>query len=293
LITTAPYASGNNAEIFYSIVPDPSATLSCMHSVSDVSQLVPVTFVHEFQHMISFNQHFLVRQGFPEDLWLNEGLSHYAEENGGRTFLPDTATFCHYVVGDVYDAGQYFGAPQKNALVDTAGIGGLANRGAYWLLVRYLVDQLGTALGSSDSVTRRLDRTVLTGAANVSNVAGGTPFETILEHWALANYVSDLSGFTAPPELQYTTWRFRTAFSKIKTACGSTKIPGSFPLDTVTHSFTGSALAASGMLHAGSGSYYLLQQAAGAPQFTLLFSNSAGAALRTTLVPRLNVIRLQ
>jgi hypothetical protein len=47
------------------------------------------------------------------------------------------------------------------------------------------------------------------------------------------------------------------------------------------------------MLRAGSGSYYRLQHAPGAPGFTLLFSNSAGAALRTTLVPRLNVIRLQ
>jgi len=38
------------------------------------------------------------------------------------------------------------------------------------------------------------------------------------------------------------------------------------------------------MLRAGSGSYYRLQQAASAPGFTLLFSNSAGGALRTTLV---------
>jgi hypothetical protein len=296
LITTAPFATGNNGEIFYSIVPDPSGTLSCPHAVSEVTQQVPVTFVHEFQHMISFNQHFLVRHSLPEDLWLNEGLSHYAEENGGRTYLtsvpPDTATFCNYVIEDIYRAGQYFGAPQKNALVDTAGIGGLANRGAYWLLVRYLVDQLGPTLGSSDSVTRRLDRTSITGAANVSNVAGGTPFETILERWALANYVSDLSSFTVPPELQYTTWRFRTDFSKMQSACRSST-PSVFPLDTVTHSFTGSALAASGVLHAGSGSYYLLQQAAGAPKFTLLFSDSAGAALRATLVPRLNVIRIQ
>ncbi len=295
LITTPPYATGNNAEIFYSIVPDELGTLSCMHSVAEVTTLVPVTFVHEFQHMISFNQHFLSRGGFPEDLWLNEGLSHYAEENGGRTFLPDTATFCTYVIGDVYDAGQYFAAPQKNFLVDTVGIGGLANRGAYWLLVRYLVDQLGPTLGSSDSVTRRLDRTGLTGAANVSQAAGGTAFETILERWALTNYVSDLtvSGFTVPPELQYTTWRFRSAFPTIRSHCGSSKIPNLFPLDTAAHGFTGSALAASGVLHAGSGSYYLLQQPSGAPQFGLLFANGAGAALPAALAPRLNVIRLQ
>src|ERR1041385_5197837 len=94
LITTAPFATGNNAEIFYSIVPDASGSVSCQHSVSQVTGLVPVTFVHEFQHMISFNQHFLVPAASPEDLWLNEGLSHNAEENGGRTYLPDSTTFC-------------------------------------------------------------------------------------------------------------------------------------------------------------------------------------------------------
>src|SRR5436190_1652864 len=87
LITTPPFATGNNREIFYSIVPDPGSTLSCAHTVSEVAQLVPVTFVHEFQHMISFNQHYLRHCTLsgcpdpPEDLWLNEGLSHYAEEN--------------------------------------------------------------------------------------------------------------------------------------------------------------------------------------------------------------------
>jgi hypothetical protein len=54
-----------------------------------------------------------------------------------------------------------------------------------------------------------------------------------------------------------------------------------------------SSAALAGMLRAGSGSYYRLQQAASASAFTLLFSNSAGGALRATLVPRLNVIRLQ
>src|SRR6267378_1888574 len=278
LITTPPFATGNAGEIFYSIVPDPNATLSCMHSVTGVTQLVPVTFVHEFQHMISFNQHFLVRSNFPEDLWLNEGLSHYAEENGGRTFLPDTATFCRYAFGDLYNASQYFTAPQIYVLVDTAGIGGLANRGAYWLFVRYLVDQIGATLGSKDSVTRRLDRTALIGPANVSNAAGGTAFPTILARWALANYVSDLPGFAAPPELQYTTWKFRTDYQTMRTACGTTNLPSQFPLAPAV--VDASTVQVSGMLHAGSASYYPMQHAAGASKFTLLFSNSAGGALR-------------
>ena len=87
----------NKAEIFYSIVADPAGTLSCPHPASDVEKFVPVTFIHEFQHMINFNQHVLLRGGGGELLWLNEGLSHYAEELGGRSYVltPDaTVTDC-------------------------------------------------------------------------------------------------------------------------------------------------------------------------------------------------------
>jgi hypothetical protein len=140
-------------------------------------------------------------------------------------------------------------------------------------------------------VTRRLDRTSLIGPANVSNAAGGTAFPTILARWALANYVSDLPGFAAPPELQYTTWKFRTDYQTMRTACGTTNLPSQFPLAPAV--VDASTAQISGMLHAGSASYYRMQHAAGASKFTLLFSNSAGGALRTTLAPRLNVIRLQ
>src|SRR2546428_935045 len=122
------FGQGNNGEIFYSIVADPFGTLSCAHQASEVNSLVPVTFIHEFQHMISFGQHYLRRASAPEVLWLNEGLSHYAEEMGGRAYLlvPDTATFCDYVGGDLHDAGQYFSAPQDHFLLATEGIGTLA-----------------------------------------------------------------------------------------------------------------------------------------------------------------------
>jgi hypothetical protein len=293
LITT--FSTSNKSEVFYSIVADPAGTLSCAHSVSQVKQLVPVTFVHEFQHMISFNQHFILRGGLPEDLWLNEGLSHYAEEHGGRTFLPsDSGSFCRYVVGDVYNSGQYFTAPQTFFVVDTAGIGGLANRGAYWLFVRYLVDQVGATLGSPDSVTRRLDQTALTGAANVSNVAGGTAFATIVERWGLANYVSDLPG--TPLNLQYTTWRFRSDYQTIRTNCAqfgvnTSNLASQLPLAPPT--LAGSSVQVSGVLRAGSGNYYLMQQAPSAPSFALLFSTSTGTALRTTLNPQLAIFRMQ
>jgi hypothetical protein len=61
----------------------------------------------------------------------------------------------------------------------------------------------------------------------------------------------------------------------------------------VPDSGAGSAINLSGKLRGGSGTYYIAQQAAAAPAFTLLFTNGAGAALRTSLGPRLNVIRIQ
>src|SRR5437867_13281036 len=111
--------------------------------------------------MISYNQHVLVRRGQAEVLWLNEGLSHYAEERGGRSYLPLPAgdsTFRFFVRGVLYDAGQYLTNPENHFLVDTAGIGGLGERGAYWRVGRYFVDHFGgsSALAYADALTRTL-----------------------------------------------------------------------------------------------------------------------------------------
>ena len=289
----------NLAEVFYSIVPDPTGTLSCPHTATGVKNSVPGTFIHEFQHMISFNQHVLLRGSrLGEDLWLNEGLSHYAEELGARLFLPgDSTTFCYFIVGNLYNSAHFLAAPESHILVDSSGIGGLENRGAYWLFVRFLVDRFSsdTSRSAANLVTRALDRTTFTGAANVTN-ATGVPFATVVEQWALANYVSDLPAFTAPPELQYKRWRFRTDYGTIHNSCiprTSSNLPFPTAYTLSPGSGDASAVNLAGTLHSGSGSYYIAQQAAGAAGFTLLFSNSTGYALRASLAPRLNVLRLQ
>jgi len=284
----------NSAEIFYSIVPDPAATLSCAHSVSEIKNTLPVTFVHEFQHMISYNQHVLVRRGQAEVLWLNEGLSHYAEERGGRSYLPLPAgdsTFCFFVRGILYDAGQYLTNPEDHFLVDTSGIGGLAERGAYWLFVRYLVDHFGRtgALADADAFTRTLVQTGFTGAANVTRQTNAS-FTDLVSRWALANWVSDLPGFTAPSALQYRSWAFRTDFPQFNQTCSS-RIPSAFPL--VPAVSQASAVSLSGTLRAGSAWYYRAQQDAAAAGVVLRFTDPSGGALRSSLVGRLGVIRIQ
>jgi hypothetical protein len=292
-IDPASAAIFNNGEIFFTMIADPAGTLSCSHSVAQVNRVVPTTLVHEFQHMISYNQHVLVRHTKSEVLWLNEALSHYAEELGGRTYLPgDSATYCNYVSGDMQNAYQYLQAPGQYPLVDTAGIGGLENRGAGWLYVRYLVDRFAddTSQAAQNVVTRALDQTSLTGTANVS-LATNVAYATSASEWALALWASDLPGFTAPPALSYKKWAFRTAYPKLRTKCGST-IPPSFPL-TATAS-AGPMVAMSGTMTSGSpGAYQRALQAAGAISYTMLYSDGTGAQLKTTVFPRLDVLRIR
>jgi hypothetical protein len=283
----------NKGEVFYSLVADPQGTLSCAHSTTQVQRLVPVTFIHEFQHMISYNQHVLIRGGDGEVLWLNEGFSHYAEELGGRTYAPGTPEFSRFTIGNLFNAYQYLDSTGNHFLLPTAGIGSLAERGAAWLFVRYLVDRYAadTTVAAWNAFTRQLLATTDMGAQNVANRTGDS-FTTVVTRWALANWVSDLPGFTAPPELQYDSWAFRTTYASLHAdpQVGSS-FPKVFPL-TPTFS-AGRSVSLTGTLRAGSGAYHHALQAPSAPGFTLFFSTSGAGPLDPALVPRLNVIRIR
>ena len=68
----AATTSSNRGEIFYAVVPDPNGSVSCAHSVNALLNAVPATFLHEFQHLISFSQHVVVHGGQPEEGWLTK-----------------------------------------------------------------------------------------------------------------------------------------------------------------------------------------------------------------------------
>jgi hypothetical protein len=288
----------NKGEIFYSLVPDPAGTLSCPHSGADLQAILPVTFIHEFQHMISFGQHVIARGGSGEVLWLNEGFSHYAEELGGRSYeaTPDSRIAdcslgqapCQYYVGDLYNAYKYLDSTSQHFLLPTAGIGTLAERGAAWLFVRYVVDHYaaGSTRADWDALTRSLEQTSNTGAANIAAVTG-EPFATTVSRWVLAPWLTDISG--APSELRYNSWALHSVYASLHSQSGT--FSKAYPLvPTMT---AGRGLTLSGTLRAGSGVYALAEQSAGDPGFTLSFTAPSGDVINAVLVPRLNVIRLQ
>jgi hypothetical protein len=275
----------NRGEVFYAVAPDPAGTVTCTLSSDGVRRLVPVTFIHEFQHMISYYQHVLVRNASSEVLWLNEGLSHISEELAGLHFEAkgQDTLFSRFAIGDLYNGYLYLSNPGASFALPLAGTGTLEERGAAWLFLRWLLDQYGPG------ATRRLVETSLTGATNVATVVG-VPFDRLITQWFLANWVSDLPGFTAPSRLRYTTWAFRTTYASLNTQLPS-RFTKPFPIDPPIASPLTVQL--DGTLHAGSGEYLRLRQAPGDGGFTLRLTQPGGTALPTSVVGRLNVIRVR
>lgn len=278
-------AQFNNGEIFYSLVADSDGTLSCAHTTSQLERMMPVTFVHEFQHMINFVQKVRIRGGNSEDTWLDEGLARYAEENAGRKFLADgdSAAFSQFAIDPVFDAYLYFGSTGNSALLFAADTGGLEPLGAGWLFVRYLVDQFG------DSLPKHLVQTAQTGQANIA-ARTNKPFDSTVTRWSLSNWVSDLPGFAAPPELKYTSWRFRNTFASLH-AQDPTDFPSAFPLAPPV--FAPDAVAANGTLRAGSGIYTRVKQPPGAAAFAIHLGGPGDATLSSSVMPRLNIARVR
>jgi hypothetical protein len=247
----------NQGEVFYSRVPDAGAP-ACGHTRDRVLRTLPPTFIHEFQHMISFNQHVLLRGGSPENTWLNEGLSHFAEELGGRQ-IPDgpvqgsaASRAQQFFESDVDNAYSYLEQPSAAYLVTPGNsFGTLAERGANWLFVRWLADQFdaGDTLGTT--FTRALVQTARVGSDNVTTVTG-RPFAELIGAWQLANYLDDLPDF-APldGELRYTTVNLRSTLKAVSPF---------YPLRP--DSAAGTGYARSGVLRAGSGLHVRVVQPA-------------------------------
>jgi hypothetical protein len=276
----------NNGEVFYGFVPDPSGQVSCAYSTPIVKRIIPTTFVHEFQHMIAFNQRFLLRNASQlEALWLSEGIATLAEELAGLHYdsLNIDTTATRFLIGNVYNQYLYLKDPTANAVVSEASPLELEQYGSAWSLVRYLTDQFGS------DVPRRLTQTTATGASNIRTVTG-TGFDTLLGRWALTHYVSDLAGFTAPAELKFDFWRFRTTYASL-----NSQDPQNFdrPFPLVPLPATAPSLQTSGTLRSGASAYVLVTQAASDPGFDLTFLGPNGNSLPSNVGAQLAIIRIR
>lgn len=286
----------NRGEVFYGMVPSPS-TGGCTTAErrQTIDRLKP-TMIHELQHMISFNQHVLVSGGTTGEVaWLNEGLSHFAEELGGRLIPASecpgfTSCRSQYGSANLFDGYDYLEDSEANYLVfPSTSVGTLPERGAAWLFVRWLADHWGTdSLGTN--VTRSLVQTSLSGATNVQAVTGA-PFATLAAEWLLAVWADDLPGFTPlNVRISYKSWGFRSVF--LANCCTeNAAFPRAWPADAalIVGSFT-----RSGTLRGGSGKHYQVIQPGGAQVLDLtLARDAAGNPLDPSVAARVAVIRIR
>jgi hypothetical protein len=295
------HPSSNGGEIFYTIVPDPSGSVSCAHALSSFLATVPATFLHEVQHLISFGQHVVVHNRAPEQGWLDEGLSRVAEELGsihyealypppaGRTnpaqLFPDSAQ--GFIAGVLLDSYQYLLGPGlESATLHDDSDDGLAWRGADWLLLRWLGDQFGTPIYKS------LEESTLVGTSNIATAAGSS-FASLFGDFSLALYTDSLPGVARsliPPRVRFTSRNLRRMYQAVYNAAGpSADVPRAFPI-LVTQLDGSAALTAS--MVPGTMSYYRLTTASGSGTARLLFSKPGGGNLPASLHPQVSVFRL-
>lgn len=193
--------NSNKGEIFYSYVPDSTGAFSCPHTAASVLEVVSGTFLHQLQHMISFNQHVLVRGGDVEDVWLNEGLGQIAEELGSEYYeakypapsgrstttqlFPDSAG--PFIQPQLLDAYVYLNSTRAHSVTSYNGGGSVEERGATWLFLRWLASQKG------EDIFGRLVQTSNTGIANVEAQSGET-FGSLFGDFSVALDVDSIPG---------------------------------------------------------------------------------------------------
>jgi hypothetical protein len=289
---TPGITGSNGAEIFYGLAPDPS----CGISPADAVEFIPRIFIHEFQHMINYNQHVLVRGGSSEETWLNEGLSTFAEELGGRQ-IPDSVCsnndcLTQYTLSDLQNGYDYLGDVESNYLVgpsDRPPPIPLAEYGSAWLFVRWITDHFGQPPVLGTDITQRLVQTNQTGSDNVT-AATSVPFSTLVPQWQMANYLDNLPGFTpSDARLQYQSWDFRQVYSSLHD-----QQPGVFPLSyPLVPDNTAGAYNHAGQLLGGSGRHVLISQPPSSGEVDFKLTATDGTVLPATAQPRVGLVRIR
>jgi hypothetical protein len=272
--------ASNEGEMFYVPVPDPNQVVNQWYqSKSELAAGVIPTLVHEFQHLINAGRRLYVNDAPTfEETWLNEGLSHIAEEllyyrmsgNNPRSnidlgvILASQAQidFANtYILDNLLNLRFHMYAAETSSPFQSTV--GLETRGAIWQLLRYSADRKG---GVEASTWSALVNTTLAGQANFNNVFGDLIAYT--RDWAVAQYTDDAVP-PSSPSYANPSWNFRQIMPNIS--------GGLFPL--LMHPLVGSPVSVT--LNGGSAAYMRFGVAANVP--ARISASSAGVALSSAV----------
>ena len=255
----------NYSEMFYLLAPDPAGTINGnVRQTAFVDSVTTSVLAHEFQHLINASRRLYVTQGVEsfEETWLNEGLSHIAEEllffhisgltsrqNIDTLKLRSSEKIRNSFNNDMLsNAGRYrtfLVKPSENSPFRADD--SLETRGATWNLLRYLADRKG---GSETATWQALVNTARVGLSNLSTVFG-SDIATKVHDWNVSHYTDDVvSGL--PAEHTQPSWNWHGIFK-------ATSSGQAYPLEVKTLT-SGSA---TGTLIGGAAAYYRFSVPAG------------------------------
>ncbi len=215
----------NVGELFYLVVPAAAGTVSTPLPKAVVAPLISGTVAHEFQHLINASRRLYVNDAVSvtEERWLNEGLSHTAEE---LNFYASSGLTPGQNLGSIIDSAKYLSAffayGQENlirlnsylAQTESQGPVGtddddadLPTRGAIWSFLRYAADRTTTP-ASQHNFWFQLVNSQTTGVANLNTVLGSDS-KLVMRDWSLATLLDDL--IPTAPAYQQPSWNFPQA----------------------------------------------------------------------------------
>jgi hypothetical protein len=280
----------NYSELFYLLAPDPTGSVNGnVRRTGFVDSVTTSVIAHEFQHLINSSRRLYVTQGVEqfEETWLNEGLSHIAEEllflhEAGLTArrnLDSIAvrsteririSFNMNMSSNAARYRQYLEAPSENSPFRDDD--SLETRGATWNLLRYLADRKAGGSTSDAPTWQALVNTTKTGVANLRAVFGADLGPRVRD-WSVSHYMDDQVG-TLPAEFSQPSWHWHSLY---KALAGLGK---PYPLEVKTLS----AGAASGTVLGGTADYY---------RFSVPPNATATITLTTTAPIDARVVRIR
>jgi hypothetical protein len=299
----SPTPQSNQGEIFYAMVPDQGGAFSCPHTKADVAELLPVTFVHELQHMISYGHHVVSQGGAPEELWLNEGLSHMAEELGAIHFesrypspagrsqpsqlFPDSAEA--FITGDLLDSYRFLRFSEQYSVTACApgSFCDVQQRGGAWLFLRWLADAT-----ADPQLFSKLERSTLRGTRNIE-AAGGRPFGDLFGDFALAVWGDSLVGSpraSASPSHRFASRNLRRLYASLYEAYGPLRgIPQRFPVAPL--GLTADARVKS-VMRPGTFQTFRVRTPSARAEYPLGFTGSDGVPFDASAGAQLSILRV-
>ena len=284
----------NEQEIFYMLVPDPSGTInSNPRSVATVKQNTRGTIAHEFQHMINQGRRLLnPAVDSAETTWLNEALSHFAEEIVGRAKrgysdfqklsfadvnAPSTQDYDAFFRQNILRYRTWMQRPDTSSPTSNASRNQLAPRGAAWMLLRYAAD-----FHSGDNLKAYLRNIVNgpdIGLRNVLQHSNGAQFDDLLSGWLISQFTDGLPIPNLPARYNMKSWAVRDVMTKSHSSNTFPLLVKPLPDNIETKSIS------------GSGNYFRLVRVGASPETTFRMM-APGGAMVTFQGARVYVVRI-